>query len=236
MNNKQKLKIFLVGFLTAIFLLGFWSVRSCVHYEKKKEAWEEEKRDLLVQAADAEIIANKALDGARAARVVADEHRERVIEITEKIVRTEAELENILGSVLELAPDAQVVRSRVLLGVEDSDIVLTRKGVLFSFDAMIKATQAFVHLDFTLKKTIPEYKFAILEQKEEINDLRKATDEYEISIKGYEEGITKWKKLYEGEFKLRIDAENKFSILSKKDVYIISGVAITVVGLILLLR
>lgn len=230
----KKSKIFLLVFLSLILLGGYFGVKSC-DYRKAKASWVEEKKELLIQAQDAEMRASQAVERATEWMALADERAEETARLEEELEEVRANTVVVVEEIQKLPPSEQVVKAQEYLGVEEEDIVLTDEGVYFSLEAFSLAVGQFAQLDLVLTREVPKLDEIIALQKEEIGGLRVANLELFSSIDGYLESIETWKKLYQGEVNLRLKAEKDLKLIR------ISGIGgfvaiVLVSGVYLLLR
>lgn len=231
-------KIFLVVFLCGFLLFGFLYTRGCVQYKKDRLAWETEivelNRDLT------------ALDGQIAEQVVditywkgvATEKSEEVVEIQTELAIERRAHAQVLAGISELAPDEVVTQLLTILHLPSSEITLTPSGVVFSLDATYLMLTNMYAFDYNRKVETPRLNEIIILQQDSIVALNKMNLGWLNTTNLLYKEIAVWEQKYEGEHKLRFQAESTmtYDLFSTKNVLIGVGVTVVIVGTLFLLK
>lgn len=229
-------KIFLSVFLVGFLLFGFLYVWNGIQYGKKKAVWEAEVERLDVHIATLEAEVEASMDSA-------DTWRDRAFEKVEEATELEVELQEAkrqhavsLARIAELTPTELVLRTRIMLGASEDEVVLTPEGVVFSLDITRTLLTQLENYDFVISQQVPgmeqaaaKWKGAFKDKDKEAIDLRKANTFLLLELE-------EWKKKYKGEYDLRIDAERKGSLFSTQNLVMGAVVAAVVWGIILFMK
>lgn len=229
-------KIFLSVFLVGFLLFGFLYVWNGIQYGKKKAVWEAEVERLDVHIATLEAEVEASMDSA-------DTWRDRAFEKVEEATELEVELQEAkrqhavsLARIAELTPTELVLRTRIMLGASEDEVVLTPEGVVFSLDITRTLLTQLENYDFVISQQVPgmeqaaaKWKGAFKDKDKKAIDLRKANTFLLLELE-------EWKKKYKGEYDLRIDAERKGSLFSTQNLVMGAVVAAVVWGIILFMK
>lgn len=221
-------KIFLTIFLCGFLLFGFLYVMKSIRYGKDKAVWEARTEELQSDIKDLELEAQTHYKSAMEWMEKAEEHAEEVVVLKDTLKEEKLAHARDLAKIETLAPDEVVSELCSLLKVDNTQIVLTEEGVVFSLPASRLVLSRVQSYEFFKNVESPRKDEIISLQGQEIQDLRKTITGFENTTAALYMDIDKWKEMYQGEHKLRLDCESGFNLFSTRNL-MIGGVITAVV-------
>ena len=232
----QALKIFLTVFLAGFLLFGFLYVYNGINYSKKKAVWGAEKDRLNIEIADAEVKRKFHEGEAKKWQDAADVEEAKTKEIRKKLDQERVAHARDLAKIQELAPDEVVSDLCRRLQVDETEIILTEQGVVFSLAASRLVLSRVQSYDFHLAFEFPERDKLTASQGKTICDLKGVIFNKDGTISTLTIERDSWKKKFEGEERLRKASESSFNLFSTKNLVVGGVVVAIIVGLSFVLK
>jgi hypothetical protein len=207
-------KIIYMIILIGIVLFGCLYVWQAVNYQKAKDEWEQQKKELQMKIGITETLMLLEVEEAKKWKEKADDTAEEVTRLEEALEEKELAHARDLEKIAELTPDELVENIRYYLKVDVSEVWLTQQGIVFSVDAGREAVRQFKSLDFHFVEKVPDLEAALAKSKKSAKEYEASAVKWEKAYNEALEGIEYWKCMYKGEYNLRLKAEKKFKLFS----------------------